>query len=45
MSQRFQSRNKITNLTSGIRHCDVVMLLFLLHMTFRETDPQEIQKC
>ena len=38
----FQWRNKIKNFTSGIRHCDVVFLMFLVHMTFRETDAQEM---
>ena len=41
----FQWRNGIKNLTSGIRQCDVVFLMFLLHMTFRETDALEMQKC
>ena len=41
----FQWRNWIKNLTAGIRLCDVVFLLPLLHTTFRETDAQEMQKC
>ena len=41
----FQWSNKITNLTSSIRHYDVVFLMSLLHMTFRETDEQEMEKC
>ena len=41
----FQWRNKIKNFTSSIRHCDVVFLMFLVHMTFRETDAQEMQIC
>ena len=41
----FQWRNEITNLTSGISHCDVVFPMSLLHMTFGETDAQEMQKC
>ena len=30
---------------SGIRHCDVVFLMSLLHMAFREIDAQEMRKC
>ena len=41
----FQWRNKITNLTSGIRLCDVIFLMSLLHIAFTETDAQEMQKC
>ena len=41
----FQWRNKITNLASGIRHCDVVFLMSLTHMNFRKTDAQKLQKC
>ena len=41
----FQWRNKVTNLMPGVRHCDVVFLMSLLHMTFRETDALEMQKC
>ena len=37
----FQWRNEITNLMSGITHCDVMFLMSLFHMTFRETDAQE----
>ena len=36
------SMEKITNLMSGIKHCDVVFLMSLLHMTFRETDAQKV---
>ena len=35
----------MTNLMSGIRHCDVVFLMSFLQMTFRETGVQEMQKC
>ena len=41
----FQWGNKITNFTSGIRHCDIVFLMSPLHMTVRETDAQEMWKC
>ena len=41
----FTVKNEITSLTRGMRQCDVVYLVFLLHMTLRETDPQEMQKC
>ena len=33
-----------SHITSSIRQCDVVFLMFLLHMTFKETDAQEMQK-
>ena len=37
-------RNKITNLTPGVCQCDVVFLMPLQHMTFRERHAQEMQK-
>ena len=39
-----QRKTEVTNLASGIRQYDVVFLMYLLHMTFKETDAQ-MQKC
>ena len=40
----FNGEIDIIDITSGIRHCDAVVLMSLLHTTFRETDAQEMQK-
>ena len=33
------------NLTSGIRHCDVVFWTSRLHIPFGEADAQKMEKC